>query len=116
MSPKNSPFKAIPGPEEAVTPNDPPKDAPKAAPIPAISSSAWNVLIPNFFQFDKVCKILLAGVIGYPANVRLILLFSTAANNPKHVAKVPFIFLYLPAGNLAFSTTYLVVKSSAVSP
>ena len=49
MSPKNSPFKAIPGPEEAVTPNDPPKDAPKAAPIPAISSSAWNVLIPNFF-------------------------------------------------------------------
>ena len=40
VRPKNSPFKAIPGPEEAVTPSDPPKDAPSAAPIPAISSSA----------------------------------------------------------------------------
>ena len=42
-----SPFKAIPGPLLAVTPNFPAKDAPIALTIPAISSSAWKVLIPN---------------------------------------------------------------------
>ena len=39
-NPKNSPFSAIPGPDDAVTPSDPPNAAPNAAPIPAISSSA----------------------------------------------------------------------------
>ena len=38
---------AIPGPDEAVSASAPPYDAPMAAPIAAISSSAWNVLTPN---------------------------------------------------------------------
>ena len=59
---------------------------------------------------------LLAGVIGYPAKVRLRLLFSTAVNNPRHVARVPLIFLYLPGDSFAFFTTYFVVNISAVSP
>jgi hypothetical protein len=36
----------MPGPEEAVSPSAPPYEAPIAAPIAAISSSAWNVLTP----------------------------------------------------------------------
>ena len=36
------------GPGRAVSPSAPPKDAPIAAPIAAISSSAWNVLTPKF--------------------------------------------------------------------
>ena len=38
-----SDFSATPGPEVVVTPSAPPNDAPSAAPMPAISSSAWKV-------------------------------------------------------------------------
>ena len=42
-----SDFKAIPGPDDAVTPILPVNEAPMAAVIPAISSSAWKVLTPK---------------------------------------------------------------------
>ena len=42
-----SDLSAMPGPDEAVRASAPPYDAPMAAPIAAISSSAWNVLTPN---------------------------------------------------------------------
>ena len=45
--PMVSDFSAMPGPEVVVTPSEPPNDAPSAAPMPAISSSAWNVVTPN---------------------------------------------------------------------
>ena len=38
---------AMPGPDEAVRASAPPYEAPIAAPIAAISSSAWKVLTPN---------------------------------------------------------------------
>ena len=47
-----SPLSAIPGPEEVVTPKLPANEAPIAEHIPAISSSAWKVLIPKFFVFS----------------------------------------------------------------
>jgi hypothetical protein len=40
-------FNAMPGPDEAVSASAPPYDAPIAAPMAAISSSAWKVLTPN---------------------------------------------------------------------
>ncbi len=42
-----SAFSAMPGPLEAVTPSAPPNEAPIAAQIAAISSSAWKVVTPN---------------------------------------------------------------------
>ena len=59
-----SALKAIPGPEEAVTPSEPPKLAPIEEQIAAISSSAWKVFTPKFLCFDNSCKISEAGVIG----------------------------------------------------
>jgi hypothetical protein len=41
-----SDLRAMPGPEEAVTPRAPPKEAPIAAQTAAISSSAWKVTTP----------------------------------------------------------------------
>ena len=38
--------------------------APSAAPIAAISSSAWNVIVPKFLYFASECRIDDAGVIG----------------------------------------------------
>ena len=46
-SPTVSAFSRTPGPADVQTPSAPPNDAPSAAPAAAISSSAWNVLIPN---------------------------------------------------------------------
>jgi hypothetical protein len=40
-SPSISDLSARPGPEVVVTPSEPPKEAPMAEPMPAISSSAW---------------------------------------------------------------------------
>ncbi len=55
----------IPGPAEVVTPSEPPKAAPSAAPTAEISSSAWNVRIPNDLCCASSSRIELAGVIGY---------------------------------------------------
>lgn len=60
-----SDFSATPGPEVVVTASAPPKAAPSAAPIPAISSSAWNVRTPKFLCLDSSCRMSEAGVIGY---------------------------------------------------
>src|SRR5215468_4833245 len=56
-----SPLRAMPGPEVVVTPSAPPKDAPRAAPTPPISSSAWNVRTPNRLSLDSSCRMSEAG-------------------------------------------------------
>jgi hypothetical protein len=63
-SPIVSDLSATPGPDVDVTPSAPPKDAPSAAPMPAISSSAWNVVIPKPLCFDSSWSTSEAGVIG----------------------------------------------------
>ena len=64
-SPIVSLFSASPGPDVVVTPIAPPYEAPRAAPIAEISSSAWIVVIPNRFSPDSACRMSEAGVIGY---------------------------------------------------
>ncbi len=59
-----SAFKAMPGPEEEVTPSEPAKLAPIALPIAAISSSAWKVVTPYSFSRERWWRIAEAGVIG----------------------------------------------------
>ena len=60
-----SAFRQMPGPLVPVTPSAPPKLAPMAAPTAAISSSAWNVMTLNCFWAARLCRMSLAGVIGY---------------------------------------------------
>src|SRR5215469_6574194 len=55
-NPTVSDFRHIPGPDVLVTPRAPPNAAPSAAPTPLISSSAWNVLIPNRLYFASSCR------------------------------------------------------------
>jgi len=57
-------FSASPGPDVVVTPSAPPKDAPRAAPTAAISSSAWKVCTPNALRLLNSCSRSEAGVIG----------------------------------------------------
>jgi hypothetical protein len=45
---KASDLRHRPGPEVLVIPSSPPKLAPMAEPMAAISSSAWKVLTPKF--------------------------------------------------------------------
>ncbi len=59
-----SPFSAMPGPEVVVTPSEPPNAAPSAAPMPAISSSAWKVRTPKCLCLASSCRMSEAGVIG----------------------------------------------------
>ncbi len=62
--PMVSDFSASPGPDVVVTPSAPPKEAPSAAPTPAISSSAWKVVTPKFLCLANSCSTSEAGVIG----------------------------------------------------
>ena len=62
--PSISVLSAMPGPELDVTPSEPAYDAPMAAPIAAISSSAWKVTTPYCFSAASVCSSAEAGVIG----------------------------------------------------
>ena len=48
--PMASVLSAMPGPDDEVTPSEPPNDAPMAAQAAAISSSAWKVVTPNSFS------------------------------------------------------------------
>ena len=57
----------MPGPDVPVAPSAPPYDAPIAAPIAAISSSAWNVFTPWFLYVESWWRMSDAGVIGYEA-------------------------------------------------
>ena len=59
-----SDLSAMPGPEVEVMPSLPENDAPIAAPMPAISSSAWNVVTPNALCFESSWRMSEAGVIG----------------------------------------------------
>ena len=59
-----SPLSAMPGPDDVVTASAPPNAAPRAAPMPAISSSAWNVRTPKRLCLDSSCRMSDAGVIG----------------------------------------------------
>ena len=54
----------MPGPEVEVMPSLPENDAPIAAPMPAISSSAWKVVTPNALCFESSWRMSEAGVIG----------------------------------------------------
>ena len=65
--PMVSDLSAMPGPLVVVTPRWPPKAAPRAAPMPAISSSACSVRTPKFLCFDSSWRMSDAGVIGYDA-------------------------------------------------
>ena len=62
--PMVSDFSATPGPDVVVTPSAPPKEAPRAAPTPAISSSAWKVRTPKCLCLLSSCRMSDAGVIG----------------------------------------------------
>ena len=62
--PMVSDFSAMPGPEVLVTPSEPANEAPSAAPMPAISSSAWKVVIPNRLCLLSSWRMSEAGVIG----------------------------------------------------
>ena len=59
-----SDFSAMPGPDVLVTPSAPANEAPRAAPMPAISSSAWNVVMPNRLCLLSSWRMSEAGVIG----------------------------------------------------
>ena len=54
----------MPGPELDVTPSEPAKEAPMAAQMAAISSSAWKVMTPKCFSLAKACNTPDAGVMG----------------------------------------------------
>ncbi len=55
----------MPGPEVAVMDLRPAKEAPTAAPMPAISSSAWSITPPSFqMSRPSVCMISEEGVMG----------------------------------------------------
>jgi hypothetical protein len=63
--PMVSDFRASPGPEVVVTPMAPPKLAPRAIPMPAISSSAWIVVTPCRLRWERAWRMSDAGVMGY---------------------------------------------------
>ena len=63
-SPIVSDFSAMPGPEVVVMPSEPANDAPRAAPMPAISSSAWKVVTPKALCLLSSWRMSEAGVIG----------------------------------------------------
>ncbi len=62
--PTDSDLRSAPGPLVVVTPSDPPKAAPMAAPTPAISSSACTVRTPKCLCLDSSWRMSDAGVIG----------------------------------------------------
>jgi len=81
----------MPGPLVVVAASEPPKEAPMALVMPAISFSAWNVLIRKFLYFANSCSISLAGVIGYESKNNSSLAFTDAAIKPQAVASLPVI-------------------------
>jgi hypothetical protein len=86
-----------PGPEVVVTPSAPPKDAPSAAPTPAISSSAWKVVTPKLLCLLSSCKTSEAGVIGYAPRNNGSPDCCDAAISPYDKAALPVMLRYRPA-------------------
>ena len=62
--PMASVLSAMPGPDDEVTPSDPPNEAPMAAQAAAISSSAWKVTTLWSIILDSECNSCDAGVMG----------------------------------------------------
>ena len=75
--------------------------APSAAPIPAISSSAWNVRTPNRLCLLNSCRMSEAGVIGYAPKNNGNPARRDAAINPYANARFPLMLRYVPDGNAA---------------
>src|SRR5690606_20719851 len=87
--PRASPLSAMPGPEVEVAPIAPAYDAPIAEQIAAISSSAWNVVMPKFLSGASECSTDDAGVIGYDPNTTGVLARRDAAAKPHASASLP---------------------------
>src|SRR5438067_2449103 len=85
-SPIASVLRAIPGPDEAVTPSAPPNDPPMAEQTAAISSSAWQVVISKRRNFDSSWRMSEAGVIGYEPKKSRTPAFCPAATRPSAAA------------------------------
>ena len=85
----SSALRAIPGPLVEQIPSEPAKEAPMAAPIAAISSSAWNVTTPNRLYNESSCSRSEAGVSGYEPWNSGSLLWVDAAMNPRASAWFP---------------------------
>src|SRR5215475_123316 len=110
--PMVSDFRHMPGPDVLVTPSAPPR----AAPTPLISSSAWNVRIPNRLYLDSSCKMSEAGVIGYdPRNICSPASLA-AVTSPFASAVLPVMLRYRPGGRVAGLISYWTENSSVVSP
>ena len=84
-----SALSARPGPLVVVTPRWPPKAAPRAAPMPAISSSACRVRTPKFLCLDSSWRMSDAGVIGYEPRKSGSLASWPAAIRPQASAVLP---------------------------
>jgi hypothetical protein len=75
----------MPGPDVAVITFKPAMDAPRQAPMDAISSSAWRQTPPRGGSSESmVFSMVVAGVIGYPAKKR-----HPAATAPRATASFP---------------------------
>src|SRR3954451_1094205 len=96
-----SDFSATPGPDVVVTASDPPNAAPSAAPIAAISSSAWKVRTPKLLCLDNSCRMSEAGVIGYDPRNTGRLASCPAATSPHERAVLPETLVYSPGSCLA---------------
>ena len=72
----------------------------------------WELLLIDDGSTDDSLKI----ARSFANKHSRIFAFSDAASRPALVAKFPLIFLYLPAGNGAFSIAKRVVNISTVSP
>ncbi|SKV12565.1 Uncharacterised protein [Mycobacteroides abscessus subsp. abscessus] len=103
--PTASLLSATPGPEVLVTPRAPPNEAPRAAPIPAISSSAWKVSTSKFLYLLSSCRMSEAGVIGYVPSTTLVFASLPAATTPYAIAVLPETCRYSPAGSDALATS-----------
>src|SRR5580658_369636 len=95
-SPMVSAFRHMPGPDVDVTPRLPPKEAPRAAPTPLISSSACMVRTPKRLSFDSSCSMSDAGVIGYEPRNSGSPDRRDAATSPYASALLPVMLRYLP--------------------
>ncbi len=115
-SPIASVFKASPGPLEAVMPSDPANDAPMAAPMAAISSSAWKVVMRKRRYFDSSWRMSLAGVMGYEPKKSRRPPCCPAATSPSASALFPVMLRYLPGWRRAGEIEYCASSASMVSP
>ena len=103
--PSISVLSAKPGPEVDVTPSAPAYAAPIAAPIAAISSSAWKVITPYRVRPARVCSSTEAGVMGYPAKImRSSPVARSPASSPHASASVPLTVRYTPGATGARRT------------